>query len=48
MPASFHLDMEGVRQGTEFPEALASCLRAALGMRERDPVRGAAGLQPFP
>ena len=38
MPASFHLDksggnMEGVRQGTEFPEALASCPKAAVGGR---------------
>lgn len=55
MPASFHLDksggnMEGVRQGTEFPEALASCPKAAVGGRgegqlERGkPVRGATVL----
>lgn len=49
MPA-FHLGksgwaLEGVRQGTEFPEALASGLRAALGMREKGPVRRATGFQ---
>ena len=42
MPASFHLDksggnMEGVRQGTEFPEALASCPKAAVGGRGEGP-----------
>ena len=32
--------MEGVRQGTEFPEALASCPKAAVGGRGEGQLEG--------